>query len=486
MDVFCEYKRVVQETYLIKPIIVHMGVSHKSSSIEVREKLYLEERLLRRDMLRVSCIHDLSEIMVLQTCHRFEMCVVLKQEQQNLLLSTLALQHKVQEIFKDLHCLSVSDTEKVASCAYYHYGAEVCVYFARVVSSLEAQVVGETQITYQFKKAVGLAQGIKMIGPVLNRMIQVVQSVSKKIRSHTVISEKSVSMAQVTLHLAQSVFTDLSRCHIVILGAGEMGRLCARYAVSRAPGALTVVNRTYEKAHALIDDCDYKHGHACAWDRLHQVILDADVMIFCTSSQKYVLQKSDLDALMEQRKSQGKNSLFICDLALPRNVDPEISQISGVDLFNVDDVRCVLSEHRQRREKALTDAQPYLDDALLTFKVWLDHYPLAPMISQFHLSVEDLVSTEVDKTMKKSCFHKEHKEHLQKLSLAISQKMTALWAQHLKASSGAYSNITEKSSSISKDFMQRDTQRDTHHMRRLSSGGSLRSLRTVSSSASSD
>lgn len=374
-----------------KPQIFNLGVNFKSSNVGFRESLYIPEDQLEKKLTEIKNQFSLDEIAVLSTCNRFEMFGVKQSEEP--------CEKTLLDIFIAFQGDKNIERNELVENTYIYRNSSAVHHLISVASSLDSLVVGETQITGQFKKAVALAKEASSLGPVLDRLCQEALSCSKKIRRNTAIGEKTVSISHAAIDLAKKIFGEISQQKIVIIGAGEMSRLAYKYAASYKPKLLAVVNRTLENADKLVEEVGY--GSAYCMDSLEVLLEEADIVISSTSSSSYIISKDKLSSIVSRKKN---SSMFLCDIAIPRDIEPECREIDEVFLFEVDDLQQVVNENIEERKLAAKDALKYVDSATRHYIDWVSSHDLKPILASVKESLDSFLHKESSKTLKKDIF----------------------------------------------------------------------------------
>ncbi|MCY4443831.1 MAG: glutamyl-tRNA reductase [Proteobacteria bacterium] len=422
-----------------QPVIFHGGVNFQSSPIAFREKLYIETFSMEARLKEVAKQWDLKELLILQTCHRVEMFAVMYQPMisHGAASSTAALddhdyRRLALKVFSSCFCLQNKgidlSTWHKYSYSYSHINA--ARHMMNIVASLASCVVGETQIIAQFKQSLQHARKAGTLHAVLGRLAEVSLATSKKIRTFTHIGSKTVSLAHTALDLAKTIYCDLNETHMVIVGAGHMARLCCHYASTYRPRSITVVNRNESKAQELITP--YPQGKTAPLLALPDVLKEADIVICATNAHHYLIHSHTLQHCHQERAHLGKTSLYLCDLSMPRNIDPACSSLNDVYLFHVDDLEQVVAMNHQERKEACKQAAPYIEAATQSFARWLSQWPYRSILKAFDQTVCGIVQEEVQKTAQKHVFEPSHYPHLKRLAVSIQRKLTASLAKSLK------------------------------------------------------
>jgi glutamyl-tRNA reductase len=249
----------------------------------------------------------------------------------------------------------------LAPAFYRHQGADAARHLFRVTSGLDSMVLGEPQITAQVKDAYLAAQEAGATGRLLNKLFQHALYAAKRVRSSTSIGEKNVSVPSVAAGLAEKIFQDLSSKRLVILGAGEVGELTTAAFRNRGVADIRVVSRSIDSARALADRFG---GKAHAMDGLAEVLPLGDIVISCLAAPGFVLGATEVAAALEARRQEP---MFLIDLAVPRNVSPEVDRLDNVYLFNVDDLESIVQQNVMDREREVARGEPLIEEETRAF-----------------------------------------------------------------------------------------------------------------------
>jgi glutamyl-tRNA reductase len=376
--------------------------------VEFREELFIAESLIHDRLLATKNAFSLKELFALSTCNRVELFFVGDPSDHKRgaeILSFFVNKETVQQ--KD-----------ILPSSHFFSDAQAIQHMMKVTASLDSVVVGETQITGQIKDAAEIARSAKCLGPILGRLFQESLAVSKRIRSETSIGSKTVSISHTALDLAKMIFTDLSETKILIIGSGEMARIAAKYAYSYNPVSLTLCNRTIEKAKSITTEIG--GGFAVGLEDLDHELTSADIVITATSSPQYIVSLKKFRALAPKRR---RRVLFMVDIAIPRDIDPDIRLCDDVYLFDVDDLKQVVDENLEERKEAAKKAEVMIDQGSLEFQDWLDKLHVKPTLASFHVFLNDLFLKELEKTLSKEMFSRLEAEH--RLALTSMMEATA-------------------------------------------------------------
>jgi glutamyl-tRNA reductase len=335
-------------------MVVVIGLSHHSSPVTVRERFAFSEARVPAalQMLRDSGIAE--EAVILSTCNRVEIYA-----------STLLAPPNAFAALQDF-LVTCHDYRDPLTDEIYRLGEPQSVHHLfKVASGLDSMVLGETEILGQLKKAYDLALQAGHTGSRLNKAFQRAFNVAKHIRTETNIQRGSVSVGSVAVELAEKIFSTLADRHVMIIGAGDTGEKTARALLSRGAKGVIVTNRSHEKAVALAAELG---GRAIQFDQWAAEFANIDIVISSTAAPHYILDRPKLEPLMKLRRNRA---LLLIDIAVPRDIEPEVNFLENVYLYNIDDLQVIADDYlKQRREEVARCMQIICDkaEALLTVR----------------------------------------------------------------------------------------------------------------------
>jgi glutamyl-tRNA reductase len=326
-----------------------VGISHHTATVETRERYALQrsEEALRRES---GC----AEALILATCNRVEVYV------------SAALPVSTEQITQ---CLVRGEggTLEDAS-AFYRYEGEECVrHLFRVAAGLDSMVIGETEILGQVKKAYAQARESGSAGPLLHRLFQRAFRVAKQVRSRTDITRGAVSVGSVAVDLAVKIFGDLRKRKVLILGAGETSERTARALSSRGVADIRVSNRSFERAESL---AALVRGRAVSFHEWPLQCSEVDILISSTSAEEPLLTPDILSPLIRERSDQP---LFIIDIAVPRDVAPEVNGMDGVFLYDIDSLQSIAAQSLALRRQQIAAGEGIIAEHVSDFRAWCGH-----------------------------------------------------------------------------------------------------------------
>lgn len=314
--------------------LVCLGLNHETAPVEVRERFALSEKALDREVVSLLEAKDVEEGVMLSTCNRTEYYAVVNggsgvAELESWVCGQREFDGAREGIF------------------YFYEAREAAEHLCRVASGMNSMVLGETEIFGQVKKAYQRSLDGKATKGVLNRLFQRTFSVGKRVRNQTGIQEGATSVAGASVELAEKVFGRLKGSTVMVIGAGEMSRQTAQALQSRGASSVMVTNRSYDKAVELAESIG---GHAVHFDSWETELKDVDVVIAATGAPHFVVKPGHVEAVRRKRKFRP---LIMVDIAVPRDIDPEVGKIEEVYLYDIDTLQEMANEARKRREKQL-------------------------------------------------------------------------------------------------------------------------------------
>lgn len=316
--------------------IVAIGLSHHSCPVEMRERFAFKEESLPVALQELRETAGLSEAVILSTCNRVEIYGATDENPANAIARVLDFLKRFHEFEGDL--------EEV----FYRLEAPTSVeHLFKVASGMDSMVLGETEILGQMKKAYDLALSHKHTGGRLNKAFQKAFNVAKHIRTETRIQRGSVSVGSVAVELAEKIFDSLKGKKAMVIGAGDTSEKTARFLLGRGASDIVVTNRSIEKAEALAAELG---GSAIPFSDWASRIAEIDIIISSTSAPHYVLDRARLEKMMPLR---GRRPILLIDIAVPRDLDPELNYLDDVFLYNIDDLQAIAADYMKEREKEI-------------------------------------------------------------------------------------------------------------------------------------
>ncbi len=382
-----------------------LGLNHRTAPIQLRERFAFASDQLSLSMQGLcSRLESHKEVAILSTCNRTEIYCAGEQVQWRETLHWLAETGKAQ-------------VESLQSHIYRLEGGASARHAFRVASGLDSMVLGESQILGQFKNAVRVAADSGVLGTTLNQLFQRSFAVAKEVRTATDIGAHSISMAAASVRLASQIFENIKDAHVMFVGAGEMIELCVAHFAAKSPRSITIANRSADRADLL---AALHGGQTLSLAELPTQLPKFDVVISCTAS---TLPLIGLGAVQRALRARKNKPMFMVDLAVPRDIEPEVKNLSGVYLYTVDDLQQVIQTGQAYRQEAVAEAEIIIDQGVNKFMAWLDQRSHVPLIKELNLQVDTWRQTELMRARKRFEKGDSIDSVLESLSMGLMKKM---------------------------------------------------------------
>ncbi|MDR1359709.1 MAG: glutamyl-tRNA reductase [Deltaproteobacteria bacterium] len=381
-----------------------IGLSYKTAPVEIRERFALNQPN-PEDSELIPLDEAVSECMILSTCNRVE------------ILSVSSLEDPAPYLLKRWAGGLGEPGEALAPYVYVHKGDNAVRHLFSVASSLDSMILGEPQILGQLKDAYRSALERNRAKTVLNRLLHKSFSVAKKVRTRTNIAASAVSVSYAAVELAKRIFGDMRDTNVLLVGAGEMAELAATHFMNAGIRALSVTNRTAERAEQLARAFG---GEAVPFENLPEALARTDIVLSSTGASKQIISSELVRPLLKKRRNRP---MFFIDIAVPRDIDPLINALDNVYLYDIDDLKEVVEENlAQRREEALK-ARALVDGETEAFRRWLASLDLQPTIVDIVRRGERIAGEETEKALKRlGAISEEQREAVAAMAAAIVKK----------------------------------------------------------------
>lgn len=344
--------------------IITVGLNYKTAPVEIRERLSFQEDTLAAAMTELQKQKSVLENVIVSTCNRTEIYAVVDQL------------HTGRYYIKEFLSKWFHIPQAEFSPFLFIYEQEAAVeHLFRVSAGLNSMVLGETQILGQVRTSFLQSQEIGATGTVFNHLFKQAVTLAKRAHAETDIGANAVSVSYAAVELAKKIFGHLSGRHILVLGAGKMGELAIQNLHGSGATKVTVINRTFEKAQALAGRFD---GKAKTMNELQSALSEADILISSTGSKEYVITKEIMTNVLKVRKGRP---LFMVDIAVPRDIAPDIAELDSVFLYDIDDLEGMVQANLAEREKAAEKIGLMIEGEIVAFNEWLNLLGVVPVIS---------------------------------------------------------------------------------------------------------
>jgi len=398
-----------------------VGVSHRTALIELRERLDFSARGVDRALTALSGTGAHHEATIVSTCNRVELYVACDDSD--------AARGAIQQFLSEFHGIS---REQLAPHIYSKTGQEAVTHLYRVAAGLDSLVMGEPQILGQVKEAYGVASQMGCTGPLLNKLFHSAFAAGKRVRSETALAEGAVSVSYAAVELARKIFGTLKGRTVLVIGAGEMGKLTAVHMQSQGIGRLIITSRTAAHAEALASSIG---GSAMPWDVLGTSLVDADILITATGASTPIISRA---AIAQTMKARRQRPLFIIDIAVPRDVEANAGDLEQVFLYNIDDLQAVVQENISKRGTEASDAEKIIGQEVAKFVSWLNSRGAVPTIVALRQRFESVRQSELRRLEPKmSSLPPEARARVDEITRLIMEKLLISPTEQLKSASDA-------------------------------------------------
>jgi glutamyl-tRNA reductase len=361
--------------------IINARITHHKSHVSLIETVAFQNP--KDSLLELCSMADVDECVILQTCNRTELYIVSKDNKNTPEMTTNYL----------LKRCGVK-SEEASKAIETSMNQDALKHLLRVASGLDSMVVGEDQILGQVWGAYSTAESVNTVGPVLKTAFTRAVSVGRHVRNETELNRGAVSIGSVAVELAETLLGDLEGKNVLVMGAGEVGTIVAKALARCCPNAIFIANRTYERAVKLAEELK---GKAVKFDKLEDVLKDADVVICSTAAPHYLLKKESVCKIMKQRSD--RRGLMIIDISSPRNVEESVQDIEGVELHNIDDLRVIANRNKEKRQEKAEKASKMIDAALVLLEQDLKAQSVSNIVSSLFSHAEEIRRKEQTKAL---------------------------------------------------------------------------------------
>ena len=362
--------------------IILLGLNHNTAPVEIRECLAFNGNETQIALKKLMAQPSITEVLLVSTCNRIEVLLTVKNENQAVDIA--------KSFLSGFKKIPISDFEE---SLYFFNGDEAVRHIFRVASSLDSMMVGEPQILGQIKEAYRIATIAKSSSVILNRLLHKTFFVAKRVRSETGIGDHAVSISYAAIELGKKIFGTLENKEVLLIGAGEMAELAVEHLLNNRSGHITVANRTFD--HGVNLARRFK-GSVVRFEEIADVLNQVDVIISSTGSPNFVIQHDQVKPLMRKRRNRP---LFFIDIAVPRDIDPDINRISNVYVYDIDDLKEIVDENIEDRNREAIKAERIIDEAVIRFRQWLTSLDVVPTIIDLRKKSNELMQKELAKTI---------------------------------------------------------------------------------------
>jgi len=383
--------------------LITLGINHKTAPLELRERLAFTPQSLPEALASLKKLPHIEEVSILSTCNRTELyCATSADNDQQII-----------QWFSQFHGLEM---DLIKEHLYLHAHEETIRHAMEVASGLDSMVLGEPQIAGQMKDAYALANEQGTIGQLLGKLFQRAFAVSKQVRTDTDIGSSPVSVAFAAVSLAKQIFGDLKETTVLLVGAGETIELATRHLHSQGVRDIIIANRSVARAQTLADEFN---GKAISLQHISEHLYLSDIVISSTASPLPIIGKGTVEKALKKRKHQP---IFMVDLAVPRDVEPEVSELDDVYLYSVDDLQSVIKENMENRQQAAEQASEIIDIHVQHFLQWQRSLGSVDIIAEIRQQTQNVSNDVLTKAKKQLAAGQSPEETLDYLAHTLTNK----------------------------------------------------------------
>jgi glutamyl-tRNA reductase len=387
--------------------IVNIGMNHETAPVEMRECLAKDPAHADKALAMIRELSCIKEGLFLSTCNRVEALFTAEQTEE-----------AERSVVTVLCKLGGMAPENLRSSLFIHEDRDAVRHIFRVASSLDSMVIGEPQILGQIKEAYSNATKEKTTGVILNRLLHRAFHTAKRVRTETGISDAAVSVSYAAVELSKKIFYDFEGKKVLLIGAGEMAELAARHLLSQGVSAIAVANRTFQKA---VEVAQGFNGIPVSFEEIGSQLLEADIVVSSTAAPGYVITHDQVKGSMKKRRNRP---LFFIDIAVPRDVEPEVNDLENVYVYDIDDLKGIIQGNiSQRREEAIK-AERIVEEEVIKFEHWLKTLEVVPTIVSLKEKAEMIRQAELKKSLSSlGELNPSQIKSLETLTLSITEKI---------------------------------------------------------------
>jgi len=347
-----------------------IGLNHKTAPVNIREKLSFAPDKMQEALQSLTSVETVNEAAIISTCNRMEIYCEIDSNSE-IIVKWLQQHHALEDV-------------DIQQYLYIHSDKDAVHHMLRVASGLDSMVLGEPQILGQMKTAFTQAKEANSINHLMHKLFQHTFSCAKQVRTDTAIGASPVSVAFASVSLAKQIFSDFTNHTALLIGAGETIELVALHLIEVGIKQVIIANRTIEKAHEITKDIN---GYAISLDEIPQHLAEADIVISSTASPFPILKKSEVEKAIVIRKH---SPIFMVDIAVPRDIEEQVSELEDVYLYTVDDLQDIINEGLKSRQEAALMAEDIIETQVVHFMAWLKSLSAVNTLCRYRKKAEDI------------------------------------------------------------------------------------------------
>ena len=385
--------------------IVLIGMNHKTAPVELRECIAFTPEESAEALASLRSQECIEEALLYSTCNRVELLVVTGRRP--------AAIEAAKRYIAEFNKVPLAQFEQ---SLYVHENEDAVRHLFRVAASLDSMIVGEPQILGQIKDAYRDASSARTTGVVLNRLMHRAFFVAKRVRTETGIGDRAVSVSYAAVELGRKIFGDLDGKRVLLIGAGEMAELAVEHLIRHRVGETLVANRTFEKG---VELARRFNGKAVRFEEIPEQLKQVDIILSSTGAPGFVLTRDQVKPVIRARRNRP---LFFIDIAVPRDIDPEINRLDNSYVYDVDDLKGIVEENLGDRQKEALKGERLIDEAVIQFRQWLEALDVVPTIVALRKRLEGIAEAEIRRTVQGQGLSAADAEALQRMMAAFINK----------------------------------------------------------------
>jgi len=441
--------------------LVLAGINHNTATVDLREKVAFPPEIVARAIDQLSTLNRVEEVVIVSTCNRTELylSVDLANESGAPDLRTsdelgreadlAAIQRQITDWLGHFHQL---DGEQIRQCSYYHWQEQVVRHLMKVCSGLDSMVLGEPQILGQIKSAFAVSRELDAVGVNLGRAFQDAFSVAKEVRTDTAIGENPVSVAYAAVTLAERIFSNLPSLSALLIGAGRTIELVARHLREKGISRIVVANRTLERA---VELGSRFAGHGVLLSDIPEQLVHADIVVSSTNSQLPLLGKGAVEKAFRQRRHRP---MLLVDLAVPRDIEPEVGEVPDAYLYTIDDIKGVIDDSVRSRVEAASEAEQIIERGVTEYLRHIKSLGAVTTLKAFRSRADAIRGAELERALRALEKGEAPDNVLESLSRGLTNKLIHAPTVKMKqASSEGRDELIE----LVRELYDLDSQEDT-------------------------
>ncbi len=388
--------------------IAVVGLSHRTAPVEIRERLSIPEVEVGETIQQLRAYPSIQEAAILSTCNRLEVYIV-----------TPEVESGVQQTMQFLAESKGIPLPQLRPHLFTLIYQDAVTHLMRVAAGLDSLILGEGQILSQVKKAQQLAQACNGMERILNRLFKDAITAGKRVRTETEIGTGAMSISSAAVELALQEQGSLSQGKVTVVGAGRMARLLVQHLLAKGAVDITVVNRSLERAEELVKQFE-QPIQVRPWEELLPSVAESNLVFTSTGATQPILNRQQLELVL-----QPDQPLLMVDISVPRNIDPDVEKLKGVQVFNVDHLSRIVEENRAQRQKIARQAETLIEEEVEEFMDWWRSLETVPTISSLRHKVESIREQEMEKALSRlgQDFTEKHRDIIDALTRGIVNKI---------------------------------------------------------------